>query len=76
MNDPDIAVPATVQSGLEIRPVGEDEIAQPVSAPAKFVPVTRTFVPARPEAGSIEIPGSTVKLAVPTSPASPVSVTV
>jgi hypothetical protein len=76
MNDPDITPPATVQSGLEIRPSGDDKIEQPASAKAKFVPVMRTFVPARPKAGSNEIPGSTVKLAVPTSPASPVRVTV
>ena len=74
VNDPDIAPPATVQSGLEIRPLGDDVIVQPVSPAAKFVPVTRTFVPARPEAGNNERPAVTVKLPVPTSrPMSPVS---
>jgi hypothetical protein len=67
VNDPDIAVPATVQSGFEIRPLGDDEIVQPVSPTAKFVPVTRTFVPARPPVGSNESPAVTVKSAVPLS---------
>jgi hypothetical protein len=76
VNDPDIAPPATVQSGLVIKPLGDDEIVQPVSPAAKFVPVIRTFVPARPEAGNNESPAVIVKLAVPTSPSDPVRVTV
>jgi len=68
VNDPDIAPPATVQSGLEIRPSGDEVIVQPVSPTAKFVPVMRTFVVARPEVGSNEMPGTSVKAAVPTSP--------
>ena len=77
VNDPDIAPPATVHSGFEIRPLGDEEIAQPVSPRAKFEPETRTFVPGRPEAGNNEITGVTVKLAVPRSPsATPVRVRV
>lgn len=77
VNDPDIAPPATVQSGLEIRPLGVDEIVQPVSPAAKFDPEMRTFVPGRPEVGSSEIPGSTVKVAAPASPSgNPFRVTV
>jgi hypothetical protein len=77
MKDPDIAPSATAQSGFEIRPSGVEVIEQPVSAGAKLVPVTRTFVPARPEVGSNWSPGSTVKLPVPTSKSmSPVRVKV
>lgn len=76
VNEPDSAPPATVHSGVEIRPLGDEMIEHPVSPAPKFVPVTRTFVPARPEAGSNEIPGKTVKLAVPMSSAVPVTVTV
>jgi hypothetical protein len=78
VNEPDSAPPATVHSGVEINPLGDEVIEHPVSPGlAKFVPVTRTFVPARPEAGSNERPGMTVKLAVPLSPsATPVRVRV
>jgi hypothetical protein len=66
VNEPDMCVPATVQSAPdEIKPLGDDEISQPVSPGSKFVPVTRMFIPARPEVGSNEIPGVSVKLAVP-----------
>jgi hypothetical protein len=67
VNEPDIAVPAIVQSGFEIKPAGDDVIVQPVSPTAKFVPVTRTFVPARPESGNRDSPAVTVKSAVPKS---------
>jgi hypothetical protein len=77
MKEPDIAPLATVQTGLEIRPLGEDEIVQPVSAMAKFEPEMRTFVPARPVLGVTVMPGVTVKVPVPTSvPTSPVRVKV
>ena len=76
VKDPDIAPPATVHSGLEIKPLGVEDIVQPVSPAAKFVPETRTLVPGRPEPGSIEIPGVTVKSAVPESVVVPVTVTV
>jgi hypothetical protein len=77
VNDPDIAPPATAQSGLEIRPLGDEVIVQPVSPAAKLLPVMRTFVVARPEVGSNEIAGSTVKSVVPKSvPGAPVTVTV
>ncbi len=64
MNAPDIEPPASVHTGLVINPLGLDVIVQPVSARAKFVPVIRTFVPARPEVGAIVIPASIVKMAV------------
>lgn len=64
VNDPDIASPATVHSGFEMRPLGVEEIVHPTSPAAKFEPEMRTFVLGRPEAGSNEIPGSTVKLVV------------
>ena len=77
VNEPDIAPPATVHSGFEMRPVGEDVIVQPVSPKAKFEPEMRTFVPARPVVGVNEIPGVKRKLAVPKSvPVCPVRVTV
>jgi hypothetical protein len=65
VNDPDIDPPATVHSGLDMRPVGDDVIVQPVSDRAKFEPEMRTFVPARPEVGVTEMPGVKTKLAVP-----------
>jgi hypothetical protein len=64
VNDPDIAPPATVHSGLEMRPVGDDVIVQPVSARAKFEPEMRTFCPARPVVGVTEIPGVTMKFTI------------
>lgn len=64
VKDPDIAPPATVQSGFEMRPVGADVIAQLVSFPAKFVPMTRTVVPGLPEAGLRLIVAPITKLAV------------
>jgi hypothetical protein len=77
VNEPDIAPPATVHSGFEIRPVGEDVIVQPVSAMLKLEPEMRTFCPARPEVGVNEMPGVTVKLALPESPSgTPLRVTV
>jgi hypothetical protein len=66
MNEPDIVPAAIVHTGLEMRPVGAEEIVQgPVSLDAKFDPVTKTFVPACPEVGVIEIVAWTRKLAVP-----------
>ena len=77
VNDPDIAPPATVHNGLEMRPLGVEEIVHPVSPGlTKFEPETRTFVPERPEPGNKEIPGVNTKLAVPKSPRLPVTVTV
>jgi hypothetical protein len=77
VKDPDIAPPATVHSGLEIRPPGDEVMEHPVSPPAKFEPETRTVVPGRPEAGSIEIFGVSTKLAEPASkPPVPVTVTI
>ena len=64
MNTPDIEPPASVHTGLVIKPLGLDVIVQPVSAEEKFVPVRMTFVPARPEVGIIVIPASIVKMAV------------
>ena len=67
VNIPCIAPLATVHVGLEIRPLGDDEIVQPVSFVLKFVPVTKTVIPARPEPGKTESPGVSTKLAVPLS---------
>jgi hypothetical protein len=57
MNEPDIVPDATVHTGPEMRPVGLEEIVQGPLSPgtAKFDPVTKTFVPACPEVGVIEI---------------------
>jgi hypothetical protein len=79
VNEPDIAVADTVHSGLgleEMRPLGDDEIVQPVSVGAKFVPVTRTICPARPVVGVTEMPGVSVKVVLPTSVSVPVTSTV
>jgi hypothetical protein len=77
MNEPDIAPLATVHTGLDMRPLGDDKIVQPVSPVLKFVPEMRTFVPARPVLGVTVMPGVTVKLAVPESPSgNPLRVTV
>jgi hypothetical protein len=76
-NDPDSVPPDTVQSGPEMRPLGVEEIEQPESPKAKFVPVTSTLVPGPPAFGSTEMPGSTVSVAVATSLiVSPVKVSV
>jgi hypothetical protein len=64
VNDPDIAPPATVHSGLEIRSVGVEVIAHPVSPAAKFEPEMRTLVPGRPEVGTQVIEAPTMKDAV------------
>jgi len=71
-----MAPPATVHRALEMSPLGVEVIEQPVSPAAKLLPEMRTLVPGRPEAGSAEIAGSTVKSAVPKSvPGAPVTVT-
>jgi hypothetical protein len=58
-------------------PLGEEEIVQVTPSPkAKFEPEMRTFVPERPEVGRSEIPGVTMKLAVPMSSVVPLTVTV
>jgi len=67
VNDPDIMPLDTIHNGFEIRPPGEDDIVQLVSAAAKFEPVTRTGVPGRPEDGNNETAGVTVRVAVPLS---------
>jgi hypothetical protein len=67
LNDPDIAPPATAHSWFEIKPLGDEEMTQPVSFVLKFVPVSKTDVPTDPEPGKIESPGVTTKLAVPLS---------
>ena len=51
MNDPDIVPATSTHDGLEISPLGEEVIAHPISATAKFVPEMLTGVLARPEAG-------------------------
>jgi hypothetical protein len=76
MNEPDIAPLATVQTGLDMRPVGDDVMVQPVSPVLKFEPEMRTFAPARPVLGVTVMPGVIVKVFVPRSPPDPVSVTV
>ena len=67
MNEPAIAPPATVQIGLVISPLGDDEIVQLVSPAAKLDPETRTLVPGRPDEGATDTAGVTVKAAVPLS---------
>jgi len=65
MNDPAIVPPGAdmVHTGDEIRPLGNEDIPQPVSPAAKPEPVTVTGVPARPEVGNRVIPGVTKKFA-------------
>ena len=66
MNDPDIVPPATVHTGLDMRPLGVEEIAQgPVSPAAKFEPMTRTVIPGGPEVGVNATEALTKKLAAP-----------
>ena len=57
MNDPDIVPKTSTHDGLEISPLGEEVIAHPISATAKFVPEMLTGVLARPEAGDSVIFG-------------------
>jgi len=59
VKDPERAPPATVQSALDARPVGVDEIVQLVSPAEKLEPTTRTLVPGRPEEGIRETAGVT-----------------
>ncbi len=68
---PDIAPPATVHTGLEINPGGDEVIAHPVSPPAKPEPVTKTLVPVRPTVGNNASFAVTVNGAVPKSPVMP-----
>jgi hypothetical protein len=58
-----------MQSGLEMRPLGVDVIAQGPLSPesAKFEPEINTGVPAGPEIGTKLIVAPTVKIAVPKS---------
>lgn len=75
--DPDILPPTTLHSGLEMRPLGVEEIAHPVSRTLKPLPVTRTFVPTSPTVGNKSIFAVTVKVAIPKSLwSAPVTVTV
>jgi hypothetical protein len=69
VNDPDSAPPVIMQSGLEMRPLGVDVIAQGPLSPgsAKFEPEIRTGVPAGPEIGTRLIVAPTVNMAVPKS---------
>jgi hypothetical protein len=68
LNDPDMTPPDTVQTGFVTKPAGDDVIVQPESVKAKFDPEATTLVPAPPELGVNVSPGTTVKLADPTSP--------
>ncbi len=67
--DPDMVPALTnkLHSGLEMRPLGVEEIAHPVSARLKPEPVIRTFVPTSPTVGNKSIFAVTVKVAIPTS---------
>jgi hypothetical protein len=68
VNDPDITPPASAHTGFEIRPLGEDEIAQLVSAASNPEPKTVTIVPGCPEVGFRVIAGVTKKLEACRSP--------
>lgn len=68
VNEPDITPPANAHTGPEIRPLGEDEIAQLVSAGSNPVPKTITMVPGCPEVGFRVIAGVTKKLDALRSP--------
>lgn len=61
VNVPATVPPSNTHAGLEIRPLGSDDIEQPESLRAKLDPETDTGVPARPDEGSNEIPGVTLK---------------
>jgi len=52
-----------LHDGLEIRPLGDEEIPQPVSPGAKPEPEMVTTVPGRPEVSDRTIPGVTRKFA-------------
>ena len=65
--DPVMLPAATMQTWFEIRPPGVDEIEQPESLESKPDPVTRTFVPGRPELGNRLIPGITKNWSVAAS---------
>jgi len=54
--------------GLEMRPLGDEEIPQPVSPSAKPEPEIVTTVPGRPEVRDRVIPGVTRKFAICQSP--------
>lgn len=64
VNEPDIAPPAKAQTGLEIKPLGDDVIVQLVSAALKPEPRTDTAVPGLPEAGVRLTEGVTKNVAV------------
>jgi hypothetical protein len=71
MKVPDITPPATLHTGLEMRPPSVEEMAQPVSAVLKPEPVIRTVVPTRPTVGNNEIAAVTVNVVVAKSPRPP-----
>ncbi len=74
VKDPDIAPPATVHNGFEIKPPGDDAMVHAVSTSAKFEPAMRTFVPGRPDVGNKPTEGSTVNPAVALSISTPLKV--
>ena len=77
--DPDMLPLTTLHSGLEMRPLGVEEIEHPVSRTLKPLPVIRTCVPTCPTVGNKSIIAVTVKVAIPTSPPgtpTPVTVTI
>ena len=57
MNNPDITPESSTHVWPEIRPLGDEVIAHPVSPAAKFEPEMVTRVPAPPEDGDSEIVG-------------------
>jgi hypothetical protein len=59
VNNPDITPVTTTHVWPEIRPLGDEVIAHPISPAAKFEPEMVTRVPAPPEDGDSEIVGFT-----------------
>lgn len=76
VKDPDAVPLDTVHAGLEMSPVGDEDIKQPVSLVAKFDPETNTFVPPRPEVGDKLTVGVRVAVNVAVREPGPVTVTV
>jgi hypothetical protein len=62
VKEPDTTPLDTVHTGFEMRPLGDDEIVQAVSAGPKFLPDTTTTVPRGPEAGDNVTVGPTVTI--------------
>jgi hypothetical protein len=64
VNDPAILPPAAAHVGFEIKPLGDEDIVQLVSAASNPEPKTVTIAPGCPEVGFRVMAGVTKKLEV------------